>query len=143
MINLRIVKDMSPMSQEMRRLLNQFGYNFEPGLCPHGQTWSPNVDVYETVEAFIILAELPGIKPEDIEVVVDRRHVKITGCRNRGEAEPDWHVHHMEIGRGVFARAFRLPTAVNPEEVTAAAENGVLKIVLPKQNPGKTTVEIR
>jgi len=143
MIKVRIVKDMVAMSQELRRLLEQAAYGIDDRICLHGQTWSPQMDIYETPEVFVLIAETPGMNPEEFEVIVDRRHLKISGCRRQPSPPPYLRAHQIEIGYGRFERAFRLPSPIRPEEARASLEQGLLKMVLPKEVPARTRIEIR
>lgn len=133
MINLRIVKDAASMSRELKMLLDQMFYGLEARVCLHGQPWSPPMDIYETPEAFVVLAELPGLGPEEIEVIMDRTHLKVKGCRRQPAPPPLLRVHQMEISYGSFERTFHLPSPVSPEKASATSDHGLLKIVLPKE----------
>jgi HSP20 family protein len=120
------------MQNEFNRLLDQVFIGLDTRVCLRGQTWSPQVDIYETQEAFIIITEMTGLKPDEIEIVVDRNHIKISGCRPQPVISPPLRVHQMEIDYGNFERAFHLPNPINPEAATATMEEGLLKIVLPR-----------
>ncbi|MBW1709874.1 MAG: Hsp20/alpha crystallin family protein [Deltaproteobacteria bacterium] len=133
MINLRIVSDLNAMNQGLRRLLDQMFVGLDARVCLHGQTWSPQMDIYETPDVYIIVMELSGMKPEEVDVIVDRNIIKISGCRQQPTLSSPVHVHQMEIDYGVFERAFRLPSSIKPEEATATSEQGLLKIILPKE----------
>lgn len=143
MITLRIVDGMPNVNQNMKRLLNEILRGVDTGMCPAGTTWSPPTDVYETAEAFLVLAEVPGLKPDEIEVVVDRTRLRIAGCRRHAGPALQMRVHQMEIGHGRFERTFRLPVPIRPEEATATVDQGLVTIILPKDNVGRTTVEVR
>ncbi|MBW2062107.1 MAG: Hsp20/alpha crystallin family protein [Deltaproteobacteria bacterium] len=133
MINLRIVNDVAAMNQGLKRLLDQIFVGLDARVCLHGQTWAPQMDIYETPEVYIIVAEMSGLNPEEVDLIVDRNYIKISGCRQQPILSSPLLVHQMEIDYGVFERAFRLPSPVKPEEASATSEQGLLKIILPKE----------
>jgi HSP20 family protein len=97
--------------------------------------WAPPVDLYESDSAFILMAELPGLSRDEIDIQVEDRKVSIRGVR--GAHRPDKGVryeqfHLVERGHGRFSRTFTLPEAVEVERVTAELKEGVLTITLPK-----------
>jgi len=142
MINLRVVNDMGRMNQELQRLMDRIFLGLDARVCLHGQTWSPQMDIYETPDAYLIVVEMPGIKPEEIDLVVDRNHLKISGCRQQPALGPALRIHQMEMDYGQFERAFRLPSPINPDEAKASCELGILRIVLPKEQQTEKTIGI-
>lgn len=142
MINLRIVNDMGRVNQELHRLMDRIFLGLDPRVCLHGQTWSPQMDIYETPDAYCIVAEMPGLKSEEIDVVVDRIHLKISGCRQQPDLGPSLRIHQMEMDYGHFERTFRLPSPINPEAAEASCDQGILRIVLPKEQTTEKTIGI-
>ena len=143
MANLRIIKRGDVSNQEMRRLLDQMFLGTPAPVCAVGQTWSPQIDIFETVGQYFLVVELPGIDPDEIEIMADRDHIKISGCRKPISPPDSYRVHQSEISYGDFTRAFRLPSLVNPDEASAAFEHGILTISLPKETPRRTTIEVK
>ena len=143
MIHLRIVSDMASRNLELRKLLNQIFYSHDTRVCLHGQTWTPQMDVYETPEAYMILAEMPGLEASDIDLVVDPVHVQISGCRSQPTPPASQVVHQTEISYGRFERAFKLPGPIRPEQAEASLDNGYLRIVLPKDQQSRSRIAIR
>jgi HSP20 family protein len=92
------------------------------------------VDMRETGDAFIVEAELPGIKPEDTEVTIDGRNLVIRGRYSEERQEPEKGEHYLMRERrfGEVARSIMLPTAIDPDKVTSSFEHGELKVTLPK-----------
>ncbi len=133
MIKLRIVNDLAVMGKEFSSLLDQVFVGLDTRVCLRGQTWSPQIDIYETKEAFVIIAELTGLKPDEVEIVVDRNHIKLSGCRPQPVISPPLRVHQMEIDYGNFERAFHLPSQVIPEKASATTDDGLLKVILPRE----------
>jgi HSP20 family protein len=92
------------------------------------------VDMRETDDAFVIEAELPGIKPEETEVTVDGRTLVIRGRYGEEREEDDKGKRYLMRERrvGEVARSITLPAAIDPDKVTSSYEQGELKVVLPK-----------
>jgi HSP20 family protein len=142
MMNLKIVTDMAGTNQNLRRLLDQIFTGMDSGVCVMGQQWNPEMDIYETEEAYVLLAEMPGLKPENIDIMVERNNIKISGCREQPNVSPPLVVHQLEMEFGVFERSYHLPNPVDPENASAGADNGLLKIVLPKEANRRTRIGI-
>lgn len=111
-------------------------------LFPNGQSlkplqeskrvkWTPAVDVSETNEAFVFTVELPGMKPEAVEIEVKENQLTITGERLPVETKDGVRVHHRERPSGRFARVFRLPKMVDAGNVTATYRDGLLEVIVP------------
>lgn len=103
-------------------------------------TWSPPVDLYETESEFIVKAEVPEIRQEDIFIKLDSNLLTIEGER-RFRREKIEGYHRIERPYGRFKRSFILPESVDSDSVRASLQNGVLKIMLPKKE-GKTQTHI-
>jgi len=99
---------------------------FAPG--PTG--WIPAIDVHETVEEYVITAELPGLAREDVHIQVGDGQVQISGQRREPDI-PYEQYHRVERGHGTFSRSFKLPLPVDADRVTADLRDGVLTIVVP------------
>jgi HSP20 family protein len=97
--------------------------------------WTPAFDVYEDKDNFTVVAELPGMKKEDIEVSLHNGSLSISGERksNRQEAE----VYRAERFFGRFQRTITLPTTVAGDKVKAQYKDGVLTVTLPKTEEAK------
>lgn len=95
--------------------------------------WTPRVDIKEETERFLILADIPGVEPADIEVQMDKGILTIKGERNTVNREEGESFSRVERAQGVFYRRFSLPDSANPEGITASGRNGVLEISIPKR----------
>ena len=99
-------------------------------LISHSHLWRPPTDVYETEEAFVIQVEVAGMSSADFDIVVQDRRVTVHGVRHDpGEARA---YHQMEIHFGEFRTEVELPGLFARGAVTAAYEDGYLRVVLPK-----------
>ena len=91
------------------------------------------VDVQEKNGAYVVTAELPGVKKEDIHVTIDGAQVSVTAEIKREKAEKDERVLHSERVYGQVARSFTLPQEVDEAGAQARFESGVLQLTLPKK----------
>ncbi len=96
-------------------------------------SWVPAVDIREEPDRFVLRADLPGIDPKDIEITMEEGVLTIKGERNIEEESSEGQYHRIERARGTFYRRFSLPDTADPERIEAHGRNGVLEIVIPKQ----------
>jgi len=92
----------------------------------------PSVDINESNDAFMISADLPGIKKSDIEVKVEENTLILSANRHLNKSDDNEKFHYNERRFGTFSRSFKLPKAVKEEKITAKLDNGVLSVVIPK-----------
>lgn len=95
--------------------------------------WAPRVDIREDEQRFLILADVPGVDPTQIEVSMDKGILSIKGERTAGSAESNGKFTRIERARGGFHRRFALPDSADAEGITANGRFGVLEIVIPKK----------
>src|SRR5215475_4001854 len=94
--------------------------------------WSPAVDLYETADALILKAELPGFSREDVNIEIKQHALLLKGSRPRELDVAVEHYHCIERMSGAFQRLFLLPTTIDSEKVTISCQNGLLNVRLPK-----------
>ena len=102
-----------------------------------GADWQPSVDISETEDALEVKAELPGIRPEDVDISVTDDRLTIQGQRKEEKETKEKAVHRTERRYGSFYRSIALPAGTNAEQVSAVSENGVITITLPKAPEAK------
>ena len=95
--------------------------------------WVPAVDIREEAGQFVLMADLPGIDPADIEVQMDKGILSIKGERKSEFDDGGEHYSRIERRYGVFHRRFALPDSADAEGITAEGRNGVLEISIPKR----------
>src|SRR5882724_3484807 len=100
-------------------------------------TWMPPVDLYETPDAFVLTAELPGLTTDEIQIEVHDRTLTLRGERKPEAGMTDAHYQQRERVNGSFQRVFALPTTVDAEKIQASFTNGVLELRLPKHEIAK------
>lgn len=101
------------------------------------RAFQPSVDIFEEKEAIVVMAELPGVKAEDVNITVENDLLTISGERRfeRREDKGDW--HRVESTYGSFTRSFALPKTVSADTIDANMDNGVLTVRLPKRQEAK------
>jgi len=92
--------------------------------------FTPAIDIEEDNGMYMITADLPGVKNEDVKIDVNDRTLRISGERAR-ESRDDANSYY-ERSYGRFVRSFNLPEAVDPKKIEAHFEDGVLRVLLPK-----------
>jgi HSP20 family protein len=126
-------RDMVNVRDEMNRVFNEF---FGRGSQEEGAwfagAWSPPVDIFETDEALIMKAELPGFSKDDISIELKDNTLIMKGERKRQDEVKEGNYHRMERMYGVFQRSFMLPTTVEHDNVKASYKDGILELHLPK-----------
>jgi len=93
--------------------------------------WAPRVDIREDEQRFVILADIPGVDPAQIEVSMDKGILSIRG--ERGSDATDGKLTRAERAHGAFHRRFALPDSADAEGIVANGRFGVLEIVIPKK----------
>ena len=94
--------------------------------------WVPSADVKETEAALLVELELAGVKKDDVEISLEKNVLKVTGERRHESEESKQGFHRVERSYGTFSRSFRLPRHVDPAQVKASMQDGVLRLELPK-----------
>ena len=102
----------------------------EPG--PLGGHWVPAVDIYETPDDVVLLADLPGVLREDIELRIESNALVLSGERRKKKDVSQESYHRVERGYGTFHRSFTLPTSIAQDRIRAEHTNGILEVYLPK-----------
>ena len=97
----------------------------------------PAVDIQETDNEFIVKADLPDVKKEDVKVHLQDGVLAIEGERRVEKEEKGKQFHRMEREYGKFVRRFAMPTEIDPEKVRAEFKEGVLHVILPKAPAAK------
>ena len=100
-------------------------------------SWVPPVDISEDADGIRILAEVPGVKAEDVKISLENNVLTIHGSKQQAVEERTERVHRYERTYGTFERSFTLPATVDASNIKASYENGVLTVTLPKAEKAK------
>ena len=127
----------------LRERINKiFESAHEKARCELAAGWTPVVDIYETSEMFVVKADLPEVKEEDISISIQGGYLRISGERNL--QREGRHYHQVERSYGRFSRSFALPEVADKDNIQAALKDGILKVTLPKKVKGSpTSMEIK
>lgn len=132
------IREMEDMMRGMQRMLGSWPAR-TGDESTYVQEWSPCVDIGETDQEFLIKAELPEVKKDDIKVTVDDGNLVITGERKSEHEEKDVKFHRVERSYGRFQRSFSLPDETDPAKITSEFHDGILTVHLPKNPSVKHT----
>ena len=99
--------------------------------------WSPRVDISETDKEFVIKAEIPDVKKDDVKVSVDNGVLTLKGERKQEKEEKGKKFHRVERYYGSFTRSFTLPDNVDETKIKASFKDGMLNLQIPKTAEAK------
>jgi HSP20 family protein len=138
---LELFERLGPLGRGLNR--NLLGEFFGQPTT-RGRTFAPAVDVAETSDAFVVTAELPGAKPEDVTVEIHDGVLTLRGEKKSERKEEGEHARYVERSFGAFSRSFRLPENADDGKVDAGYAEGVLTLTVAKRAEVKPrTVEIQ
>ncbi|KAJ3203291.1 hypothetical protein HDU83_000660 [Entophlyctis luteolus] len=101
-----------------------------------GSQFNTHLDVSETDKGYVVHADVPGVKKEEVDVHIKDGVLTISGERSNNKEIKDGQRHVVERSYGKFSRSIRLPEDANADKVTASMENGVLELVFEKKPLG-------
>lgn len=134
------LRDIDQVADQFNRLLSErlFG-------GPENAGWAPRVNVEETKDHLVLTAELPGLRPEDVEIEVENNILTLRGRKEETREEKEEPRYHVwERRYGTFQRSFSLPRTVSSDNIGATFEHGVLRVEMPKAAEAKgRKIEIR
>ena len=124
------------LSRQASKMMEQL----QKGFFYPNESWTPNVNLYETHNSYLVCVDLAGVDKEKIDVEVIDQRLKLRGARAVPTFDPPEpahekiRVHLMEIDHGAFTREVEIPADANRQKITATYRNGLLWIELPKTN---------
>jgi HSP20 family protein len=137
-------RELEDMSERLNRVFTR------PALRTGGKEtlivadWIPTVDISETDGEYLIKAELPEVKKEDVKVAVENGVLTLQGERRQEKEEKGKKYHRVERSYGSFVRSFTLPESVDESGVNAEYKDGVLNLHLPKTEKVKQkTIDVK
>ncbi len=126
--------------RRLQQLQREMGSLFDPRFHSDNDSasmatsdWIPAVDIKEEDDRFLIIADVPGVEPDDIEVHMESGMLSIKGERHEEHEEEKEGYKRIERTRGSFHRRFNLPDTADAEGITAKSRNGSLEISIPKR----------
>ena len=137
--NPSVVQEMDQLQREVNRLFDATN----KGRVFNTPTY-PSINIWANQNGQVISAEMPGIRPEDIDIDVTGDALSISGVRKPNEVSKEARYHRRERNYGSFSRTVQLPFMVDTHKVEASLKNGVLLINLPRaeaDRPRKISVQ--
>jgi HSP20 family protein len=95
-------------------------------------SWVPRVDIHEEKDRFVVLADVPGVEPKDIDITAENGVLTVRGERRAEKRETENGYERVERVSGAFLRRFTLPEGANTDSIKAKQTNGVLEVTIPK-----------
>jgi HSP20 family protein len=102
-----------------------------------GRVWAPALDISERQDAYVVTVEVPGVKPEDLDITLEDGLLTIQGERQFTSESSEEQYHRVERRYGAFRRSITLPSQVQADAIEASFDNGVLEVVVPKAEEAK------
>ncbi len=139
------IRDLLSIQDEMNKLFDERLDKFS-GNELQSRVWQPLVDIFEEDDKFVIKAEIPEVKKEDISINLENNVLTIKGERKLEKEDKKENYHRAERFYGMFQRSFTLPGTVDQEKIKANLENGVLTLEIPKKEevkPKKIEIDIK
>jgi len=128
-------KELEEMSSRLNRFfMRPLGSNQEALTA---FDWAPSINVSEVPNAYLVRAELPGVKKDDLSVQVEQGVLTITGERKQEREHKDEKTHRMETSYGTFMRSFSLPEDAIRDNLEATYRDGMLTVRIPKMQGEK------
>jgi HSP20 family protein len=123
---------MQQLSQEVDRLFDELIHRPWGSRPPTEIAWNPQLDLYETPDAFVVEVDLPGVKEQEVTVEIEAGDLVLRGTRSFEQVKTEGSFYFRERRSGRFTRRLHLPASVDREQIRADFRNGVLQITLPK-----------
>jgi HSP20 family protein len=137
-IKIRFLDDLGHLSSKFEKTIEDMFRSMSPAFMLAERSWKPPMDMNETPDEIVILAEVSGVDKDDLEVEISSKAVRIQGKRFARHCADNATYRLAEIQYGKFERILFLPTPIDPEVVSASYQNGLLEIRLAKQPADKT-----
>jgi HSP20 family protein len=123
--------------RELDQLLSRYARDAGLGAAGENVQWRPNADIVENDKEYLIKADLPEVKRENIDINVENGVLTLSGERRVEKSTDNEKEHRRETFYGRFARSFALPEDVDHDKINADYKDGVLKVHLPKSEAKK------
>lgn len=127
------MKDLISIQERVNRLFDDVMQKGDISFPPH-KVWSPLVDICESEHEFIVMAELPEVYQDDIDIKIEENVLLLSGERKHLHDTARDTYHRVERKYGYFHRSFLLPSTVDQEKIKANLRDGILRIILPKKS---------
>ncbi len=134
-VKKKVRGDLARLHDEMDELLGSFFGSWDMPLFQRGRF--PAIDIAEDENEVVVKAEVPGCKPDDIDISIHGSTLTINGEKKQSEEKKERGYYHIERSYGSFRRDMNLPADVDTSKVEAACKDGILTVTLPKAEKAK------
>ena len=131
------LRELSSLQNEMNRLFNTVVDAPGGNAGAPMRRWVPAMDLVESEDQFVLRADLPGMKQEDVSIEFEDNVLTISGERRFEHQEEREGYQRVERAFGAFSRTLTVPKGIDPEAISAGFENGVLEVRIPKPEESK------
>ena len=131
-IKIRIAEDFGQLGSDLEKTIEDMFRSMSPAFTLTERSWKPPMDMNETPEEIVIVAEVAGVDKDDLEVEISSKAVRIRGSRITRHCTDQTTYRLAEIQYGRFERILYLPAQIDPEVVSAGYTDGLLEIRLAK-----------
>jgi HSP20 family protein len=128
----------SNFEDEFQKVVDEVFHLVRPAFRNYECIWRPNIDVYESADEIMVLADMAGLNKEDLHIEVDRKKVKIAGSRKAIQLLQNARYCQAEIPHGYFERNVLLPAPVDARSAVASYADGILMVRINKLPANKT-----
>jgi HSP20 family protein len=138
-------REINSLQQEMNRLFSTFFDAPTAGNGTSARRWIPAMDLVETDDHYVLMADLPGLSQDDIDLEFEGDVLTLSGERRSEHAERNEGYYRLERATGSFSRSLTLPEGVDPDAVEATFDKGVLTVRIPKpeqRKPKKVAIQV-
>ena len=126
------------LQNDMNRIFEEFFRgDIVAGDSFFSKDWSPAVDIVENKDQYILKAELPGMKKDDVKITVENNVLTIRGEKKNEVEQKEENYHRVERSYGSFERSFAIPGTIKTNDIDAQYKEGVLTLTLPKAEEAK------
>jgi len=135
------------MSEETRDIQSQEGQKQEVAGSSAERTrdrvaFVPRADIYETNEAIVVVADMPGVNESSVEIALEQNVLTINGYVEPSTVD-GYHLAYAEYRVGDYQRSFTIPNKVDQEKIEATVSNGMLRLYLPKAEPVSKKIAVK
>jgi len=127
----------SQFQNDLNKVFEQRTLNRDDQSTVETSHWMPQVDIKEEANRFVLLADIPGVDPKNIEVSMENGVLTVRGERETESKQEGEGYTRIERAKGTFYRRFALPDTADSENISAHGKHGVLEVVIPKREKAK------
>ena len=127
----RMFESMDLLRSKLDTAFNDYGGSYSEDYGWKVVNGSPQTNLYESGDAFQVIAEVPGLSKDDLNIKIQGNYLELSGTRH-SDAPEGYKIHRVERDTDSFTRSFTLPAEVDVNKIEAVLKDGLLTLVLPK-----------